>query len=103
MHDHSCWWEVKPLHNNIGIFSKYLKKSHSFLYYTPGIYAEGYIVFVFPFVRSYVRLFVLPSRSWNLRQSFASKFLQWCISQQLLIRKHSYLDHSYLGGLAFTL
>ena len=38
--------------------------------YTPGIYAEGYIVFVFPFVRSYVRMFVrsfvrsyfLPSR-----------------------------------------
>ena len=26
--------------------------------YTPGIYAEGYIVFVFPFVRSYF----LPSR-----------------------------------------
>ena len=24
-------------------------------HYTPGIYAEGYIVFVFPFVRSYVR------------------------------------------------
>ena len=23
-------------------------------YYTPGIYAEGYIVFVFPFVCSYV-------------------------------------------------
>ena len=40
------------------------------IYYTPGIYAEGYIVFVFPFVRSYVRMFVrsfvrsyfLPSR-----------------------------------------
>ena len=38
--------------------------------YTPGIYAEGYIVFVFPFVCSYVRSFVcsfvrsyfLPSR-----------------------------------------
>ena len=78
--------------------------------YTPGIYAEGYIVFVFPFVRSYVRMFVrsfvrsfvLPSVTWNLRQSFASKFLKWCISQQLLIRKHSYLDHSYPGGLAFT-
>ena len=27
-------------------------------YYTPGIYAKGYIVFVFPFVRSYVRSFV---------------------------------------------
>ena len=74
--------------------------------YTPGIYAEGYIVFVFPFVRSYVRSFVcsfvLPSVAWNLRQSFALKFLKWCISQQLLIRKHSYLDHSYPGGLAFT-
>ena len=61
--------------------------------YTPGIYAEGYIVFVFPFVRSSVRMFVcsfeIPSRSWNLRQSFALKFLKWCISQQLLIRKHS--------------
>ena len=67
--------------------------------YTPGIYAEGYIVFAFPFVRSYVRSFV---RSWNLRQSFALKFLKWCISQQLIIRKHSYLDHSYPGGLAFT-
>ena len=26
--------------------------------YTPGIYAEGYIVFVFPFVCSSVRMFV---------------------------------------------
>ena len=67
--------------------------------YTPGIYADGYIVFAFPFVRSYVRSFV---RSWNLRQSFALKFLKWCISQQLHIRKHSYSDHSYPGGLAFT-
>ena len=32
--------------------------------YTPGIYADGYIVFAFPFVRSYVRSFV----------EFASKF-----------------------------
>ena len=24
-------------------------------YYTPGFYADGYIVFAFPFVRSYVR------------------------------------------------
>ena len=67
-------------------------------HYTPGIYADGYIVFAFPFVCS----FVIPSRSWNLRPSFALKFLKWCISQQLLIRKHSYLDHSYPGGLAFT-
>ena len=55
-----------------------------------------------PFVCSFVSSFVLPSRLWNLRQSFALKFLKWCISQQLLIRKHSYLDHSYPGGLAFT-
>ena len=68
-------------------------------FYTPGIYADGYIVFVFPFVRLYVRLFVRNSVT---RQSFASKFLKWCISQQLLIRKRSYLDHSYPGGLAFT-
>ena len=31
-------------------------------HYTPGIYADGYIVFVSPFVRLYVRSFVLPSR-----------------------------------------
>ena len=30
--------------------------------YTPGIYAEGYIVFVFPFVCSFVRSYFLPSR-----------------------------------------
>ena len=29
-----------------------------YTHYTPGIYAEGYIVFVFPFVRSYGRSFV---------------------------------------------
>ena len=52
-----------------------------------------------PFVCSFVRLFVRNSVT---RQSFASKFLKWCISQQLLIRKRSYLDHSYPGGLAFT-
>ena len=27
-------------------------------FYTPGIYADGYIVFAFPFVRSSVRMFV---------------------------------------------
>ena len=68
----------------------------------PAFMPRGYIVFVFPFVCSFVRSFVLPSVAWNLRQSFALKFLKWCISQQLLIRKHSYLDHSYPGGLAVT-
>ena len=53
------------------------------LYYTPGIYAEGYIVFVFPFVcssvrmfvRSFVRSYFLPSRGiflQVLRLSFSS-------------------------------
>ena len=53
-----------------------------FFCYTPGIYADGYIVFAFPFVRSSVRMFVcsfvrsfvssfvIPERSWNLCQSF---------------------------------
>ena len=68
--------------------------------YTPGIYAEGYIVFAFPFVCSFVRLW-LPSSTWNLQQSFACKFLKWGISHEPLIRKHSYLDHRYPGGSAF--
>ena len=77
-------------------------------FYTPGIYADGYIVFAFPFVRSSIRMFVSSFVCSYfrhvrgicvkvLRQSFS-----WCISQQLLIRKHSYLDHSNPGGLAFT-
>ena len=37
----------------------------AFLHYSPGIYAEAYTVYVFSFIRSYVRLFVLPSCSWN--------------------------------------
>ena len=44
------------------------------IYYTPGIYADGYIVFAFPFVcslvRSFVSSFVIPERSWNLCLSF---------------------------------
>ena len=44
-------------------------------HYTPGIYAEGYIVFVFPFVCSFVRLFVrLFVRTSFRRVEFASKF-----------------------------
>ena len=33
-----------------------------FFNYTPGIYAEGYIVFVFPFVYSFVRSCFRPAR-----------------------------------------
>ena len=39
--------------------------------YTPGIYADGYLVFAFPFVRSYVRMFVRNSVTFV---EFASKF-----------------------------
>ena len=71
-----------------------------FLY--PGIYGEGYIVFVFPFVCTYIRSFVRTSVPFvELLYSFTFKFLKWGISQQPLIRKHSYLDHKYPGGLAF--
>ena len=40
-------------------------------HYTPGIYAEGYIVFAFPFVRSYVRSFVCASVTYV---EFTTKF-----------------------------
>ena len=39
-------------------FSKLSKKLNLNPVYTPGIYADGYIVFAFPFVRSSVRMFV---------------------------------------------
>ena len=54
--------------------------------YTPGIYADGYIAFDFPFVCSFVRscirslfrnslfVHVIPERSWNLCQSFGESF-----------------------------
>ena len=67
-------------------------------FYTPGIYAEGYIVFVFPFVRSSVRNFV-PFV--ELLQSIMFKQIKWSRSHQPLIRKHSYLDHGYPGESAF--
>ena len=40
-------------------------------YYTPGIYADGYIVFAFPFVRSSVRMFVS-----SFVRSFVSSLVQ---------------------------
>ena len=68
---------------NLGLIGYYILKTSTISVgvsnYTPGIYAEGYIVFVFPFVRLYVRSFV---RSYFrhvcricvkvLRQSFSS-------------------------------
>ena len=92
------------------IYSEYIywTKIHlditTFLYrFYIGIYAEGYIVFVFPifraFVRWYVHSFVHPSRSCNLRQSFPQICVK--VSHEPLISKHSYLNHMYLGGSAF--
>ena len=43
----------------------------TYFVYIPGIYADGYIVFAFPFVRSYVRMFVRNSVTFV---EFASKF-----------------------------
>ena len=50
-------------------FDVLLFREYRTAHYTPGIYAKGYIVFIFPFVHSlvhsFVRSFVLPSHSWN--------------------------------------
>ena len=65
-----CNGMLKATKKSISLLqSKYL--SIKTIDYTPGIYAEGYIVFVFPFVRSYVRSFVRTSFR---HVEFASKF-----------------------------
>ena len=53
--------------------------NRKYTHYTPGIYADGYIVFTFPFVRSSVRPLVCSLVSSFVRTSvtfveFASKF-----------------------------
>ena len=84
---------------DVALLSEILQESpfHIMTIYTPGIYADGYIVFAFPFVHSSVRMFLSSFvRSFvEFSSKFALKFLKWCISQQLHIRKHSYSDHSY--------
>ena len=65
--------QIKALANYVSKISKY-----SFNY-TPGIFAEGYIVLVFPFVRWYVRMFIRSFvrsfvRTSFRRVEFASKF-----------------------------
>ena len=59
--------------------------------YIPGIYAKGYIVRML--VRYSVTLMKVTSK-------FCVNVSQMGISQQPLIRKHSYLGHGYLGGSA---
>ena len=76
--------------------SPYLMATKNF--YTPAIYAKGYMVFVFPFISSFVRDSVPFVK---LLKTFMLKFLKWGISHQPLIRKHSHLDHRYPEGLAF--
>ena len=48
------------------------------------------------FVCSYFHPFV------EFASKFRVKVSQVVYISAILIRKHSYLDHSYLGGLAFT-
>ena len=47
------------------MIGKALACRHHGCCYTPGIYADGYIVFAFPFVRSYVCSFVRLFVLWN--------------------------------------
>ena len=55
--------------------NQYLFQGKLLSYYTPGIYAEGYIIFVFPFARSSVRSFVRSSvRTSVTFVEFESKF-----------------------------
>ena len=76
--------------------------------YTPGIYADGYIVFAFPFVRSFVRslvrFFVRNSGTFvEFMSKFWLKFLKRCISHEPMVRNYSYLDHRYPIGFALFL
>ena len=76
--------------------------------YTPGIYADGYIVFAFPFVCSLVRSFVSSFVRYSgtfveFMSKFLLKFLWWCISHELMIRNHSYFNHRYPIGFALFL
>ena len=74
-HNISFYGEIKKIilylssNTHFICFSAFYRPVFREVYYTPGIYAEGYIVFIFLFVRTYVRSFVrsfvLPSRSWN--------------------------------------
>ena len=56
-----------------------------------------------PFVCSFVRLCIRHLRGiyGKVFHRVACKFFNWSISHEPLIRKHSYLDHRYPGGLAF--
>ena len=61
MHKSFCWFCHAAAH----ILDEVPSYDLLFFVIPLGIKAEGYIIFVFSFVHSYVRWFVLPSRSWN--------------------------------------
>ena len=65
----------------------------SAILYTPGIYA---FLFVYPFVHLCVRH--VRGIYDKVFHRVVCKFLKWGISDEPLIRKHSYLDHRYPGG-----
>ena len=89
----------------IYLFESWLVKmgQRMLIYYTPSIYAEGYIVFSFRLsIRMYVSLFVRSSiTATKITSKFCVKVSQMGISQQPLIRKYSYLGHWYLRGSAY--
>ena len=67
---------------------------------TPGIYADGYIVFAFPFVCSLVRN---SGMLVEFMLKFLLKFLWWCISHEPMIRNLSYFNYRYFIGFALFL
>ena len=54
---------LKCFHTQLLKSKLFILFDHHILYYTPGKYADRYIVFAFPFVCSLVSSFVNPERS----------------------------------------
>ena len=78
------------------------KSNQGWSNYTPGIYAQGYIVFVFPSVCSFVYSFVLPSHFWNyfkvLRSSNSSGVYLTNHSSESI---HIWIIGTLVGRLSF--
>ena len=71
------------------------------LFYTPGIYADGYIVFAFQFVCSFFSSFVIPERVRGIYvKVFVKVSLVVYVSLEPMIRNHSYFNHRYPIGFA---
>ena len=78
---------------------KFVPKGLYALFIPPAFMPRGIQFSSFPFLHSYVPSFILTAVPFmELLQSFTCKQLERSISHQTLIRKHSYLDHRYLGG-----